>query len=195
VHALLFKNTAIQIEHIHHSNDGTLSNPAKDFERVTYPWAVAVMSEFFEQGDQERSVNAPITPMNDRQSTVMAKCQIGFVDFVVAPLYEQLVKLCPQLFHLYEQLVENRKRWSGVLKKELQRQVDSTDLPMTTESMAKDLQNDTKFLSILEAKVASLKQELEPMQELVTLDHKEEQNKELSNGGGFAASTTISGNI
>lgn len=64
-----------------------LSNPSKDVQLAT-EWAHRVLQEFFLQGDEERERGLPISPLMDRQSVIIEKCQASFIEFVVYPLWE-----------------------------------------------------------------------------------------------------------
>ena len=46
------------------------------------------MEEFFQQGDRERKSNMEISPMCDRFNAAIEKTQVGFIDFVVRPVWE-----------------------------------------------------------------------------------------------------------
>jgi hypothetical protein len=46
------------------------------------------MEEFFKQGDEEARRGLPISMFMDRKTTIVSKCQIGFIDYIVTPLYE-----------------------------------------------------------------------------------------------------------
>jgi len=52
-------------------------------------WSVRVAEEFYRQGDTERQFGLTISPLCDRATGVarFEKNQIGFLDFVVLPLY------------------------------------------------------------------------------------------------------------
>ena len=66
-----------------HSSD--ISNPFKPFD-ICAKWADLVMAEFFAQGDQERALGFDISPGFDRNVTNIFNMQMGFIEFVVAPL-------------------------------------------------------------------------------------------------------------
>ncbi|KAI8925600.1 hypothetical protein BC831DRAFT_400947 [Entophlyctis helioformis] len=66
---------------------GDINNAAKSQSLCTQ-WAMNIMDEFFKQGDEERRRGLPISMFMDRQTTVVSKCQIGFIDYIVLPLYE-----------------------------------------------------------------------------------------------------------
>ncbi|ORZ37306.1 hypothetical protein BCR44DRAFT_26328 [Catenaria anguillulae PL171] len=64
-----------------------VSNPTRP-PHLSQKWTELVMNEFYQQGDIERSLNIPISRFMDRFSPGIGKCQLGFIEFVVLPLYE-----------------------------------------------------------------------------------------------------------
>jgi hypothetical protein len=76
-------------------------------------WTDRVIQEFFEQGDAERSLGLPVTPMLDRHTASVPKLQIGFYNFIVKPMYEAmdlLVPMEPLLTNLDEMYAYWRER-------------------------------------------------------------------------------------
>ncbi|VDL94575.1 unnamed protein product [Schistocephalus solidus] len=63
-----------------------ISNPCRSWE-VCSLWASFITEEFFKQGDREKRLNLPVLPTMDRENTTKAKVQIGFIKFLVIPLY------------------------------------------------------------------------------------------------------------
>ena len=57
-------------------------------------WSRRVLDEFFAQGDLERARGLAVSPMMDRGATNLALSQINFIEFVVAPLYYQVISVC-----------------------------------------------------------------------------------------------------
>lgn len=98
-----------------HSAD--LSNPAKP--RYIYClWVERLMKEFYAQGDRERVLGLPISPMMDRHKPVVERSQVGFIDFVIKPLYVQWqgalgydIEVC------IKHLVANREFYSSKIPK------------------------------------------------------------------------------
>ena len=78
-----FENRLFVIELVLHCSD--ISNPFKPFD-VCAKWADLVMAEFFSQGDQERALGFDISPGFDRNTTNIYNMQLGFIEFIVAPL-------------------------------------------------------------------------------------------------------------
>ncbi|KAJ9450369.1 putative 3prime [Diplonema papillatum] len=61
-----------------------ISNPVK-YKAVYLEWTKRVMKEFREQGKRESDLEMAISPFCDSEADV-AKCQKGFIEFVVRPL-------------------------------------------------------------------------------------------------------------
>ncbi|XP_053453578.1 dual specificity calcium/calmodulin-dependent 3',5'-cyclic nucleotide phosphodiesterase 1A isoform X1 [Nycticebus coucang] len=66
-----------------------ISHPAKPWN-LHYRWTMALMEEFFLQGDKEAELGLPFSPLCDRKSTMVAQSQIGFIDFIVEPTFSLL---------------------------------------------------------------------------------------------------------
>uniref|UniRef100_A0A8I3RYV3 Phosphodiesterase n=2 Tax=Canis lupus familiaris TaxID=9615 RepID=A0A8I3RYV3_CANLF len=66
-----------------------ISHPAKSWQ-LHYRWTMALMEEFFLQGDKEAELGLPFSPLCDRKSTMVAQSQIGFIDFIVEPTFSLL---------------------------------------------------------------------------------------------------------
>ncbi|KAJ9458206.1 Dual 3prime [Diplonema papillatum] len=94
-----------------------ISNCTKPFE-VCRQWALRVLDEFYFQGDKEvQKIGQVSSELFDRNSgKEMADSQIGFINFVAKPFFEKVVRALPSLGYLEEQLNENLRTWSDVLK-------------------------------------------------------------------------------
>ncbi|KAI1886533.1 hypothetical protein AGOR_G00196740 [Albula goreensis] len=64
-----------------------LSNPTKPLG-VYRQWTERIMEEFFRQGDKERERGMEISPMCDKHTASVEKSQVGFIDYIVHPLWE-----------------------------------------------------------------------------------------------------------
>lgn len=67
------------------------------FFQVYQVWTDAVMTEFFTQGDVEREIGLPITKNCDRETVSVGACQVGFISFLVRPVFECVCKYIPAL--------------------------------------------------------------------------------------------------
>ena len=68
-----------------HSAD--LSNPCRPSE-LAKKWAGLVLEEFFNQGDIEKELGLPVSPLCSRDSTLMPASQIYFIMYIVEPTYQ-----------------------------------------------------------------------------------------------------------
>ncbi|KAJ3163390.1 High affinity cAMP-specific 3',5'-cyclic phosphodiesterase 7A [Geranomyces variabilis] len=102
-----------------------LCNPSKTFA-LSKKWTDAVMEEFFMQGDKEKDLGLPVSQFMDRTNTNVPKCQIGFIDFLVAPLFDAW-----NTFHssdektvkIIREIAKNRAKWTGLtISQQLQQQ-------------------------------------------------------------------------
>ncbi|XP_057379504.1 dual specificity calcium/calmodulin-dependent 3',5'-cyclic nucleotide phosphodiesterase 1-like [Daphnia carinata] len=48
-------------------------------------WTDLLLEEFFRQGDNEKELGLPYSPLCDRNNTLVAESQIGFIEFIVEP--------------------------------------------------------------------------------------------------------------
>lgn len=69
-----------------------LSNPTKPLP-LYKKWVSLLMEEFFRQGDKERAAGMDISPMCDRHCATIEKSQVGFIDYIVHPLWESWSEL------------------------------------------------------------------------------------------------------
>ncbi|KAJ9592934.1 hypothetical protein L9F63_015394, partial [Diploptera punctata] len=61
-----------------------ISHPAKRWD-LHHRWTMLLLEEFFRQGDKERELGLPFSPLCDRNNTLVAESQIGFIEFIVEP--------------------------------------------------------------------------------------------------------------
>lgn len=61
-----------------------ISHPSKVWS-LHKRWTSALLEEFFRQGDMEQELGLPFSPLCDRNNTLVAESQIGFIEFIVEP--------------------------------------------------------------------------------------------------------------
>uniref|UniRef100_A0A1A9UU50 Phosphodiesterase n=1 Tax=Glossina austeni TaxID=7395 RepID=A0A1A9UU50_GLOAU len=94
------------LENLVHCAD--LSNPTKPLS-LYKRWVGLLMEEFFLQGDKERESGMDISPMCDRHNATIEKSQVGFIDYIVHPLWETWADLVhPDAQDILDTLEENR---------------------------------------------------------------------------------------
>ena len=72
-----------------------ISNPCKPFD-LALTWTGLLYDEFFKQGDREDSEGRDISFLMDRKVVNIAGSSIGFMNMLVKPAYEELVKVIPK---------------------------------------------------------------------------------------------------
>jgi len=103
-------NKKLLINLLLHTAD--LSNSTKPF-RVCRTWAYKALEEFFQQGDKERQLGLPVQASNERGQVNRSFSQIGFIEFLVAPLLLPAIKVLPPFEPLLEQGILNVKSWQS----------------------------------------------------------------------------------
>jgi len=73
-----------------------ISNPVKTEDLAIY-WADCALSEFFAQGDEEKKMGLPISPLCDRDTVKRHDSQIGFIKFVIQPTFELIGEIIPRV--------------------------------------------------------------------------------------------------
>ncbi|XP_059078399.1 cAMP-specific 3',5'-cyclic phosphodiesterase-like isoform X3 [Tigriopus californicus] len=88
-----------------------LAGPTKPLD-LYRKWCGRIMEEFFQQGDKERDQGLDISPMCDRLNATVEKSQVGFIDYIVHPLWETWADLVyPDAGEILENLESNREWW------------------------------------------------------------------------------------
>uniref|UniRef100_A0A8C4ZH48 Phosphodiesterase n=1 Tax=Gadus morhua TaxID=8049 RepID=A0A8C4ZH48_GADMO len=92
-----------------------LSNPTKPLP-LYRRWTDRIMEEFFTQGDRERDEGLEISPMCDKNNASVEKSQVGFIDYVVHPLWEAWADLVhPDAQELLDALEDNREYYHSMM--------------------------------------------------------------------------------
>ncbi|KAJ3057061.1 hypothetical protein HK097_001030 [Rhizophlyctis rosea] len=73
-----------------------ISNEVRPKE-VSEPWVDSLLEEFFTQSDVEKAQGLPTAPFMDRQKVTKASAQVGFIGFVMIPLFELVAKVLPNM--------------------------------------------------------------------------------------------------
>jgi len=94
-----------------------IGNQFKPWE-LAHKLAFLVLDEYFAQGDKEKELGIPVQILNDREKVTIATSQIGFSEFMLAPMIEAMVLLFPQLDELAMNLGKNIQKWQDTWEKE-----------------------------------------------------------------------------
>merc|ERR1712232_956559 len=114
---VLEKNKSTWLQLFLHLAD--VSNPLKPFS-ICEPWAYRVLDEFFLQGDEEKRLGLPVGMLNDRDKVNRPGSQHGFINFLVAPLTMNAVRIFHPLYPLARHLVQNLAAWRNLWVEEAQ---------------------------------------------------------------------------
>lgn len=76
---LLFMKLAIKTSDI--------SNPCRSLD-IHRQWTAGYIEETFNQGDMERKLSLPISPFMDRMDPQVPKCEVGFFEFIIMPMWK-----------------------------------------------------------------------------------------------------------
>ncbi|XP_075036655.1 dual 3',5'-cyclic-AMP and -GMP phosphodiesterase 11A isoform X2 [Mixophyes fleayi] len=117
---------------------------ACDLGAATKPWEISrqvaelVTSEFFEQGDRERS-ELKLTPsaiFDRNRKDELPRLQLEWIDNICTPLYESLVKVNGKLKPMLDSVIANRSQWEEMHQKRLgsQESTSSTSFPTPASS-------------------------------------------------------------
>ncbi|XP_015277927.1 PREDICTED: dual 3',5'-cyclic-AMP and -GMP phosphodiesterase 11A [Gekko japonicus] len=107
---------------------------ACDLGAATKPWEISrqvaelVTSEFFEQGDRERS-ELKLTPsaiFDRNRKDELPRLQLEWIDSICMPLYQTLVKVNSKLQPMIDSVVANRSKWEELHQKRLLSQERTT---------------------------------------------------------------------
>nr|XP_046246880.1 cAMP-specific 3',5'-cyclic phosphodiesterase 4D-like isoform X1 [Scatophagus argus] len=92
-----------------------LSNPTKPLQ-LYRQWTDRIMVEFFTQGDRERDKGMEISPMCDKHNASIEKTQVGFIDYIVHPLWETWADLVhPDAQDILDTLEDNREWYQSMI--------------------------------------------------------------------------------
>jgi len=91
---------------------GDISNPVRP-RKIYVNWTQLLFYEYFRQGDEEKRLGFnPVSMFTDRTTTNIAKCQIGFIDILVHPLYSAGAHLMDKVeSQIMPMLAKNKKYW------------------------------------------------------------------------------------
>ncbi|EPZ36858.1 HD-domain/PDEase-like protein [Rozella allomycis CSF55] len=106
-------------------------NSTKAFD-LHLNWVHKVLEEFFRQGDEEKRLGLPVSPLMDRETVNLASSQSGFIEFICHPLFEALHKFEP-IPVVLEGLESNRTHWL----KEIESQKKSSEVSSASDDQEK----------------------------------------------------------
>jgi len=101
------------LQNMVHCSD--LSNPTKPLH-LYKEWTDRLMNEFWAQGDKEKEEGLEISAMCDRETANVEKSQVGFISFIVQPLWETWGELVyPDINYILDILKSNKSHYEQLL--------------------------------------------------------------------------------
>jgi len=108
---VLHEHSQLVLNMLLHGAD--MSNPMRPW-KLCEKFAYLVMEEFFGQGDQEKAFGIPVQVLNDREKVNRPNSQVGFIEFLITPMVESMVRIFASLDMLAENLGDNVTSWGNM---------------------------------------------------------------------------------
>jgi len=88
-----------------------ISNQGKS-AGIAYQWSMRILKEFFIQGEIEKQLALPVSPLCDRKTIDIPASQVGFIDFIVRPSFDLLARIAPPVKDIaHVELARNKDEW------------------------------------------------------------------------------------
>jgi high affinity cAMP-specific and IBMX-insensitive 3',5'-cyclic phosphodiesterase 8 len=90
-----------------------VSHTAKQ-HKLHVAWTNRIVEEFYQQGDEERKLGIAVSPFMDRTKPNVPKAQIGFINFLVKPMFDvwaMYLGVDESEFTCLQRLTQNREFW------------------------------------------------------------------------------------
>ncbi|XP_042695691.1 high affinity cAMP-specific 3',5'-cyclic phosphodiesterase 7A isoform X3 [Centrocercus urophasianus] len=96
-----------------------ICNPCRTWE-LSKQWSEKVTEEFFHQGDIEKKYHLGVSPLCDRQTETIANIQIGFMTYLVEPLFAEWARFSNTRLSqtMLGHLGLNKASWKGVQREQ-----------------------------------------------------------------------------
>eukprot|EP00927_Polykrikos_kofoidii_P037579 TRINITY_DN31752_c0_g1_i1.p1 TRINITY_DN31752_c0_g1~~TRINITY_DN31752_c0_g1_i1.p1 ORF type:complete len:549 (-),score=112.06 TRINITY_DN31752_c0_g1_i1:60-1706(-) len=87
-----------------------ISNQAKPMW-IAQQWTVCCLREFFEQGEEEKQLDLPVSPLCDKSTTDVRSSQIAFIKFIVQPTFSIYASVLPKAEVCVRECNMNKQAW------------------------------------------------------------------------------------
>ena len=99
-----------------------ISNEVRPFS-ISRVWADRLVDEFGAQVDKEKDMGLPFLPFMDRDQVVLEKSQVGFIAFLLRPLWVSAAVLLPPLGAFVDEIDDNYQAWSVIVQRNVSSQM------------------------------------------------------------------------
>lgn len=90
-----------------------IGHAAKPFEQEL-KWADLVTKEFHNQGDKEKELGLPVSFLCDRKTSNLPQSQVGFINGLVLPTFQLVVKLIPDSACYIDYIINSKCEWEKI---------------------------------------------------------------------------------
>ncbi|XP_034622772.1 cAMP-specific 3',5'-cyclic phosphodiesterase 7B [Trachemys scripta elegans] len=97
-----------------------ICNPCRLWQ-MSKQWSERVCEEFYRQGDLEQKFELEISPLCNQQKDSIPTIQIGFITYIVEPLFEEWARFTgdtPLSENMLSHLRRNKAKWRSLLHKQ-----------------------------------------------------------------------------
>ncbi|KAL5105853.1 Calcium/calmodulin-dependent 3'5'-cyclic nucleotide phosphodiesterase 1C [Taenia crassiceps] len=107
-----------------------IAHPCKRWD-LHRQWSFMLSEEFFRQGNREKELGMPCSPLCDRNTVVLPQSQIGFIDFIVEPIFvvlgDMLDKMMEHTVNAKEEGEESEKGREDSMSQMRQESAESSE--------------------------------------------------------------------
>ncbi|OWA50115.1 High affinity cAMP-specific 3',5'-cyclic phosphodiesterase 7A [Hypsibius exemplaris] len=102
-----------------------INNPCRPWA-ISRIWSQRCVHEFFKQGDRERRLNLPVTAICDRKNNNLPRIQVGFIEYVVKPLFTEWERFLPNTMtsNMLKNLRLNMAKWENLAEEYQNKQAE-----------------------------------------------------------------------
>ncbi|KAK7835395.1 hypothetical protein U0070_017931 [Myodes glareolus] len=93
-------------------------------------WSERVCEEFYRQGDLEQKFELEISPLCNQQKDSIPSIQIGFMTYIVEPLFREWARFTGNSTlseNMLSHLAHNKAQWKSLLSKQHRRRGSGQD--------------------------------------------------------------------
>lgn len=107
-----------------------ICNPCRIWE-MSKQWSERVCEEFYRQGDLEQKFELEISPLCNQQKDSIPSIQIGFMTYIVEPLFREWARFTGNSTlseNMLSHLAHNKAQWKSLLSNQHRRRGSGQDL-------------------------------------------------------------------
>ena len=158
---------------------GDLGHPSR-VRHLHLTWSELITEEFFQQGDRERKNGMNVSAMMDRHTCNVVTSQIGFISFLVMPIYSAFAPYIGN--DMYHMLVKaNLAMWErlNLETDELKRQKEDEEWELRRLATEKDEMETRRRREVEEKVEAEKRTEIAMEEEMMQQAEEEERQRQL----------------